>query len=296
MARKPRVESPGVLYHVLSRGNRKQPVFGEDRDRDRFLGKLADYKKRYGFVLYAYALMDNHIHLLLETVGHPLSKIMQGLLQSHTQYHNRKYGTVGHVFQGRYKAIVCEKDAYLLQLVRYIHLNPVRSGLVRDPAKYRWSSHNTYLGTKVDDLIDTDPVLSRFAQMRRAAVRIYRGFVLEGIGDGRRSEYYELTDQRFLGSEEFVERIARETGARDVADTSPRKTLDQIAQEVERATGVTAAQLRGRGRGPGVRDGRLLFVRLSLDQTNAQRKQIAAYLDREPAWASCVCRKLAESV
>jgi hypothetical protein len=172
----------------------------------------------------------------------------------------------------------------------------VRSGLVRDPAGYRWSSHGAYLGEHRGDLVDTDLVLSLFSQVRRDAVKIYHEFVLDGVADGRRSEYYEVTDQRFLGSEEFVELMARKTRTWDVAETSPRKTLDQIAQDVERVTGVTADRLRGRGRGSALSDARQLFVRLSLQQTNAQRKHIAAYLDRQPPWVSYVSRKLAESM
>ena len=143
MARKPRIEYSGAFYHVITRGNRKETIFFDAEDREKFLDKLLEYKKRYNFILYAYTLMNNHIHLLIETEETPLSKIMQGLLQSHAQWHNRKYKTVGHLFQGRYKAILCDRNEYLLVLVRYIHLNPVRAGIVKDPADYRWSSHRS---------------------------------------------------------------------------------------------------------------------------------------------------------
>ena len=146
MARKPRVEYPGAFYHVMTRGNRKEAIFKDDKDRLRFLRKVLEYKERYGFILYAYILMKNHIHLLIETRDAALSKIMQGLLQSYTQWYNGKYRTVGHLFQGRYKSILCDKKVYLLNLIRYIHLNCVRAGLVRDPGEYKWSSHRIYLG------------------------------------------------------------------------------------------------------------------------------------------------------
>jgi len=124
MARKPRLFAPGILYHVIVRGNQRQKTFAKDRDYQVYLEKLAQYRKRYGVTIYAYCLMPNHVHLLLECSGSPLGKFMQGLQQSYTQYYNRTYHKVGHLFQGRYQAILCQKDAYLLELVRYIHLNP----------------------------------------------------------------------------------------------------------------------------------------------------------------------------
>jgi len=136
MARKSRIEYPGAFYHVMTRGNRKQVVFKDDKDRLKFLRKLLEYKEKYGFALYAYILMKNHIHLLIETRDVPLSRIMQGLLQSYTQWYNGKYRVVGHLFQGRYKAILCDKKVYLLNLIRYIHLNCIRVGLVKEPSAY----------------------------------------------------------------------------------------------------------------------------------------------------------------
>ena len=116
MARKPRVHFPGALYHVISRGNQRQDIFFEDKDLKTFLSYLSEYKTRYPFYLYAYSLMKNHFHLLLEVHGTPLSKIMQSLLFRYTRYFNKRYGKMGHLFQGRYKAILCDKDAYLLRL------------------------------------------------------------------------------------------------------------------------------------------------------------------------------------
>ena len=142
MARKPRIHFPGALYHVITRGNRRQGIFLDEKDLQRFLTYLSDCKNRFPFRLYAYALMKNHLHLLIEVEENPLSRIMQSLLFGYARYFNRRYGEVGHLFQGRYKAILCDKDAYLLELVRYIHLNPVRAKIVREPeelgALERW--------------------------------------------------------------------------------------------------------------------------------------------------------------
>lgn len=159
MARKPRIHFPGALYHVISRGNQRQDIFLDDKDLKTFLAYLSEYKTRYPFHLYAYSLMKNHFHLLLEVEGTPLGKIMQSLLFRYTRYFNKRYGKVGHLFQGRYKAILCDKDAYLVELVRYIHLNPVRAKVVTDPEKYLWTSHLGYLGKVKDGFIEEDFVL-----------------------------------------------------------------------------------------------------------------------------------------
>jgi putative transposase len=139
MARRPRLFAPGLLYHVIARGNQRQLTFLTDRDYHAYLVRLAAYHTRYSVKLYAYCLMPNHVHLLLQTSEVPLAKFMQGLQQSYTQRFNRVHGQVGHLFQGRYKAIVCERDEYLLTLIRYIHLNPVRARLVDDPETYPYS-------------------------------------------------------------------------------------------------------------------------------------------------------------
>ncbi len=121
MARKPRIEYEGAFYHVITRGNQRQKIFREDEDYNKYLEILSRYKSQYKYRLYAYVLMNNHVHLLIEIRDNPLSKIQQGINQSYTIYFNKKYNTVGHLFQGRYKAILCDKEAYLLSLIKYIH-------------------------------------------------------------------------------------------------------------------------------------------------------------------------------
>jgi putative transposase len=133
MARKPRLEYPGALLHVIARGNNRQEIFHDDEDRRAYLERLGLYLGEGGVTIYCFCLMSNHVHLLVEVGERSLSQVMQRLLTWHARHHSVKYKRVGHLFQGRYKAILCDKDAYLLELVRYIHLNPVRAGLVTDP-------------------------------------------------------------------------------------------------------------------------------------------------------------------
>jgi putative transposase len=133
MARKPRIYYPGALYHVIVKGNNGEDVFKEESHKNKYLDIIASYKTMMGFILYAYCIMDNHAHLLIEVRDIPLSKIMQRIQQVYTQWFNHKYKRTGHVFQQRYKALLCDKDSYLLQLVRYIHNNPVKADLTLPP-------------------------------------------------------------------------------------------------------------------------------------------------------------------
>src|SRR4030042_3446734 len=160
MARKPRIEYEGAFYHVIVRGNQRQRIFKDATDYQKYLQILSTYKQRYRFFIYSYMLMSNHVHLLIEVQSNPLSKILQGINQSYTMYFNRRYKTVGHLFQGRYKAILCDRDKYLLQLLKYLHHNPLRARLAESPALYRWSSHRAYIaGTDISGLVDTESVL-----------------------------------------------------------------------------------------------------------------------------------------
>ena len=174
MARKPRIEFEGAFYHVITRGNQRQRVFKDRDDYEQYLKILGDYKIQYDYVLYGYVLVSNHVHLLIETKEKPLSKILQGINQSYTIYFNKRYGMVGHLFQGRYKAILCEKDAYLLSLVKYIHLNPIRARVVKSLEEYPWSSHRYYVETvRNQGIVDTEQVLKMFSEDRRRARRLY---------------------------------------------------------------------------------------------------------------------------
>jgi REP element-mobilizing transposase RayT len=194
MVRKPRIHFPGALYHVITRGNRRQGIFLDEKDLQRFLAYLSDCKKRFTFRLYAYALLKNHLHLLIEVEKTPLRRIMQTLLFAYASYFNKRHGEVGHLFQGRHKAILCDKDAYLLELVRYIHLNPVRAHMVKEPEGYEWTGHLGYLGRGTPALIDEGFVLDQFSRNRSLARRKYRQFVWEGISSGHDERYYRVKD------------------------------------------------------------------------------------------------------
>ena len=247
MARKPRIHYPSALYHVIARGNQRQDIFISEADFRTYLAYLSEYKERYHFHLYAYALMKNHLHLLLEVEQIPLFRIMQVLQFRYTRYFNTRYGKVGHLFQGRYKAILCDKDVYLLELVRYIHLNPIRAKAVDDPERYPWTAHSIYLGKEQNDLIDQGLVLSQFGGNRLAARRAYLHFVLQGLEGGHQEKYYKVKDQRYLGEDEFVEEIEGKKGNLEPAVYDI--PLRDIAFEVSKATGIPQDRLYSVTRG-----------------------------------------------
>jgi REP element-mobilizing transposase RayT len=207
MSRPLRIEIPGGIYHVTSRGNARGEIFLNDEDRERFLETLAWVVGRFGWVCHAYCLMDNHFHLLIETPLPNLSLGMRQLNGVYTQRFNRAHKRVGHLFQGRFKAILLERDSYLLELCRYIVLNPVRAQMVKSAGQYRWSSYLATVGeAPVQVGLSIDWVLAQFAKTRAVACKRYAIFVAEGIGVP--SLWSELKGQVLLGGEKFVESMS----------------------------------------------------------------------------------------
>ena len=280
MARKPRIEFEGALYHVITRGNQRQQIFKAKEDYERYLKILEDYKSRYDFLLYAYALMENHVHLLIETNVVPLSKILQGINQRYTMYFNHRYETVGHLFQGRYKAILCDKDSYLLSLVKYIHMNPVRAGRVKTPETYPWSSHRFYIGQP--GVVDTKPVLKIFGADRGKATRAFQEYI-EKEGGPSREEIYATIDQRIVGDERFVEKVKSKTGRLDVWGRRKHLyKLSDIAKAVGELYGITLDQLRGKDKGKELGCGRRL-ISLVAKGYGYKGQEVAEYLGRDPS-------------
>ena len=148
MGRPLRIEFENAVYHITSRGNERKKIYRDDGDKENFLGLLEDYKNRYNFVIHCFVLMDNHYHLVIETLRPNLIKIMHGLNSGYTGYFNKKYKRSGHLFQGRYKAIIVDKENYLLELSRYVHLNPLRAKIINKTKDYKWSSYGGYIRKK----------------------------------------------------------------------------------------------------------------------------------------------------
>lgn len=200
-----RIEYPGAFYHVIARGNGKANIYSDTEDRAKFIELYSKSLNRYNIKCYSFCLMSNHYHLLLETPDANLSDGMHQLNAEYAQYYNRRHDRSGHLFQGRYKAIVVQRDPYLLELCRYIVLNPVRAGLVEDPIQYKWSSYRTTIGAtdRFSDLLEVDWVLDRFGSNKFSARREYTKFVMQGV-DSKTIEDSVKADL-ILGDKGFIE-------------------------------------------------------------------------------------------
>ena len=230
MARKPRLLYPGALYHAILRGNNGQTIFSDDKDRTRFYLLLQEGIERFGHRIHAFCLMTNHVHLAIQMGEIPLSRIMQNLSFRYTRWMNWRQKRSGHLFQGRYKAVLVDADPYLEELIRYVHLNPVRAGIVKEPEDYPWSGHRAYLGLEMIPWLTTDWVLSQFSKRLTLARRAYRRFVHEGKGGLHQEQYHRGLgrDSRILGDDDFMDRML----GRKPMRLRRKASLDRIMQEV----------------------------------------------------------------
>ena len=230
MARKPRVYYPGALYHVTLRGNAGQAIFFDNRDRTRFYLLLQEGVERFRHRIHAFCLMSNHIHVAIQVGDIPLSRIIQNLSFRYTRWINWCQSRSGHLFQGRYKAVLVDADAYLLELTRYIHLNPVRAGIVKEPEDYPWSGHRAYLGREAIPWLTTDWVLAQFSKRISSGRRAYGRFIHDGKKGTYRKEYHigSGSDSRILGDDLFIDRVLEKEEKR----SRHRVSLDRIIKEV----------------------------------------------------------------
>lgn len=256
MAPKPRVEFDGALYHVIVCGNQRQRTFHEDQDRRAYLERTEYYRQRYGFRLYAYVLMSNHVHLLMATTHVPL-------------------------FQCRYKAILCDRHAYWLELVRYIHRNPGRLRVPDDPWRYRWSSHAAYLGKANLVPVDTKNVLSQFHARLGVARQAYQRFMEDGITQGHEAKYYHTLDARFLGDEKFVNEIVERTEAKGIDITGKKVGFDQLLRALSTLQHVDGKILLQAGRHSQWLAVRAKFVYLARERCGVTNKELAGRLHRD---------------
>lgn len=251
MARPLRLEFPGAVYHVTSRGDRREPIFLDDEDRQQFLHLLGLEVRQQGWQLYAYCLMTNHFHLLIETPEPNLGRGMRRLNGVYTQAFNRRHDLVGHLFQGRYKAIVEDRDAYLSELCRYVVLNPVRAGMVAQPDMWPWSSYAATAGAAAaPDWLAVDAVRSLFHPSGASAKGAYARFVAQGMGLA--APWTNLAGQMYLGDDAFLarmENLAAEQPAEDVPAIQRRPlrpSHEVIVDAVAKVYGLESAALFSR--------------------------------------------------
>lgn len=229
MSRPLRLELAGGLYHVTSRGDGREDIYLSDADRLAWLDVFGQVCKRFNWVCHAWCQMTNHYHLLIETPEAKLSQGMRQLNGVYTQRFNRMHGRVGHVFQGRYKAILVERDSYLLELARYVVLNPPRAGMVRRLESWPWSSYLATCGqTSAPEWLQTDWILAQFGKQRASAIRKYVEFVHEGAR--LPSVWTQLQGQIYLGSETFVKKMQSQIGKKLALDEIPRAQRRALTQ------------------------------------------------------------------
>jgi len=288
MPRKARIDAPGALHHIIVRGIEQRQIFRDDRDRDQFIQRLGDILTETDTPCYAWALMPNHVHLLLKTGLTPIATIMRRLLTGYAVYFNRRHRRHGHLFQNRYKSILCQAEPYFRELVRYIHLNPLRAKLVEELKaldKYPYSGHSALLGKMKRDWQQVGYVLGFFGKRKSDARKAYRQFVKKGVVQGRRPE---LTggglvrsiggwaalralrsetvrvkgDERILGDSDFVEAVLKEADEqleRRYRLKAEGFDLDQVALRVAQVMSIPVELVWEKSRRPQVVDARSLF-------------------------------------
>ena len=288
MPRQARLDAPGTLHHVIIRGIARGRIVDDGKDRKNFVSRMAKNASDKGTTIHAWALMPDHAHILLYSGPDGLSKYMRRVLTGYAITHNRRHGRYGHLFQNRYKSILCDEDSYFLELVRYIHLNPLRGKLVRNLGeleRYPWCGHGAILGRINYEWQDRDYVLSWFGKREGEAKKAYREYIREGVAQGkrpdlvggglirslggwsqvlslRRNQERILTDERILGSGDFVERVYREADEKmkyQLPAIERGKKVEELIQEVCRREGINIKELR-----MGSRRGRISKVRSQL--------------------------------
>lgn len=302
MARKCRLHYAGALYHVIVRGNNREKVFLGELHKEKYLNILYRYKQELGFNLYAFCIMDNHAHFLIGVHDISLSCIMQRVQQVYTQWFNRIYKRTGHVFQQRYKALLCNKEGYFLQLVKYIHRNPLEAGIGRG-LDYKWSSHSYYMGREKGRLVDTDEALNLFGKIREKAIRNYLQFINQGQDKITDIEdmYEDIKQWESVGSKGIkssnssnssnssIDSIASDDGRKDSeVVTGQKPDVLEIIEEICSNENITIGEIARRTKIQRVSDIRKSIVILSEKycEPAPKTKELAQILNLPPSMIS----------
>jgi len=312
MPRKARIDAPGALHHIIVRGIARQNIFDDDADRDAFLSRLGGIIQESHTQCYAWALIPNHCHLLLKTGATPIATVMKRLLTGYAMGYNRRHKRCGHLFQNRYKSILCQEDSYFLELVRYIHLNPLRAKLVADMEtldRYPYCGHSVLMGNVEAKWQDTDYVACLFDGQPSNAKRMYRDFVQEGIAGGKRDDLVggglirsaggwatvkglrktdalQKGDERILGDGDFVERVlaeAEETFKRKYISGVSGLTLDDIAGRAAEIIGIDTDQVWSRGKQTKTVQARSLLCYWAAHELGMSQSALSKRLELSPS-------------
>jgi REP element-mobilizing transposase RayT len=308
MPRAARLDAAGLLQHVMVRGIERRDIFLDEKDRHLFLGRFSKLLQETGTVCLAWALMNNHFHLLLRPMQNKLAMLMRRLLTGYAVTFNRRHKRVGHLFQNRYKSIVCEEEPYLLELVRYIHLNPLRAGLVKDMTEldhYMWSGHSVLMGNRVLAGQEVKEVLANFGRSKKEALNNYREFAKEGASVGRREDLSgggkrrsleanisgsdDAFDERVLGSGEFVQRVTKESDLKDRRQA--KMSLAKLVGFVAREFGIKEGALGQRNREKLLADARAAICYLAVREMGHNGEKVAGLLNISRSGVSAAARR-----
>jgi REP element-mobilizing transposase RayT len=320
MPRKARIDAPGALHHIIVRGIERRKIFEDDTDRINFLDRLGKVLSETVTKCFAWALIPNHFHLLLRTGASPLATVMRRLLTGHAMNFNRRHRRSGQLFQNRYKSILCQEDTYLLELVRYIHLNPIRARLVSDIKalnRYPFCGHAVIMGKKKKEWQDDAYVLRLFSDQRSTARRRYRVFVQKGIQDGKRPEFtggglirssggwsvikslrraniHFKSDERILGDSDFVENVLRaadESFERKYQLKSQGLDIDKLVDRVAEIFSIKPGEIFQPGKQPIRVKARSLLCYWAVRELGFTMVELASKLNiSQPAVSVCVQR------
>ena len=306
MPRQPRLDAPGALHHIMGRGIERTRIFRTNQDREDFLKRLADLSMAGELIVYAWSLMPNHFHLLLRTGRQSISRSMRRLLTGYVVNFNLRYKRYGHLFQNRYKSIICEDDPYLLELTRYIHLNPLRAGVVgslEELRSYRWTGHSAILGRVKRDWQDIRAITAYFGKGRRA-VEKYEQYVREGVSFGKRPELVGgglirslggwsqvlslrrkgmrvASDERVLGGDEFIQRLMSEAEEKEKETLRLGREVPELlilAERIIRGEGIEESELRSGIRKREVVRARRMFCQLAIGRMGYPGAEVARFL------------------
>lgn len=301
MPRKPRLDSPGILHHIIARGIEGRNIFSDNADRDFFLERLGKNLANTNTICYAFTLMPNHFHLLLRTGSYPIATVMRRLLTSYAVRYNKRHKRVGHLFQNRYKDIICQEDIYLRELIRYIHLNAIRANIVESIAelnKFKYSSHRFLLNKNaVCNWYFRDEILRLFNQKEKKAVNVYQSFLADGINMGKRKEFSVgglrrslgfpkqmpkqkiIYDDRILGESDFVLKILTEKEQETASKlTKQYLGIEEIVIKVCQLYNLKKDELVGRGRTRIISNARALISYLGTKHLGLPAAEVAQYL------------------
>jgi REP element-mobilizing transposase RayT len=284
MARPLRIEYPGAFYHTINRGNAGEKIFKNKGDRKKFLEYVEKAVERFSIIIHAYCLMDTHYHILMETPEPNLSVAVQWINVSYAVYFNKKHQRNGHLFQGRFKAILIDADEYLKELSRYIHLNPVRAKVVATPSDYPWTSYHAFIGKeKKPDWLETEWLLSQFGRRRKDAVRSYKSYVEQVEATALRNPHKEVVGGLILGDRAFVEWIKEaflsarneEEEIPQLRELKPRPSLESIVEVVGDEMRCSEEEILEKGLNNNI--GREMAIYLARDLSGTSCKALGKY-------------------